>query len=322
MLNDDLLFLLVFVVLPTAVVVSGFWLFVVVRRLPRNVMRVEREPASKPKSTAQEVAETLDGAAEPDVVVLATIDPGLLRQQAPIDTSIEAPVESEHATVEWRREPADVDQQRQALEEISPLAADLLYSPHDAPQEASGGDTQTFEAVERSSVEANDDDELLPEPAVGQTEEIPTVEPAEASEHEPAPATPAEQIEAPEPGLEPESEPQPANRPGTDELRLPEWEIEDDELIAEAPEAPAAEIPTPELQVGDGEEDQIDASRSSDVETEAEDEDDESQTVERRRPDRKLIPGERSKDRPSRRGRHSGRRVPRLPRLRRDEGGM
>lgn len=295
MLNDDLLFLLVFVILPTAVVVSGFWLFVVVRRQPTRIVRVEREQTGPDDATLAVSQVTSPPHAEETLVHIATIDSELLQERgsATPEPAPESPL------------PADeFDDERQAVEDVSPLAADLLYSePEEIP---ASGDTQTFATLpDPPELETEHAGEAHPTQR-GQTEEIPTVgNPLAPSEEEPETSDDASARHA---------EPTVAPKQGTDELKAANWEISDDELTANSDTEESASDEAPQQAV-DGEDD------DNDDETGERDEAEERSGEDRRRPERRLIPGQHA-ERTTRRGRHPRRRAPRFPRLRRDEGGM
>lgn len=302
MATGDILFLLLFIVLPTAVIVSGIWAIVFVRLRP---------PAGRVVASAA-ASET----AEPIALAAPAAEPTLsLAAVAPADTIDNA---LEHG---YADPVAPVLSEREAIANIDPLAADLLFDQPLPPPPAPAPFTDRAPTEEMPAVKHAVSAPHVSLPAGVPAEETATadaqVADAEAGEpHEPATALGGTPVELEHPGgtddLDPERagvgslEPDEAEDLGADQVLDDGVAVAEPELV----DAVAADAPA-----DDGVADE-DLPADTDAKAPAE------QQARRRGPLR-LIPSDENDPRERRRARSSGRRAPQLPRsIRRNERGV
>lgn len=72
MASGDIWFLLIFIILPTAILVSGFWAFLFVRRDPRKTIPRQRQTVAESKSTREDIEETVQVATVPPPTLAET----------------------------------------------------------------------------------------------------------------------------------------------------------------------------------------------------------------------------------------------------------
>jgi hypothetical protein len=313
--TGDILFLLLFIVLPTAIIVSGIWAIIFVRLRPPAL----RMPASEAASTTAEPAALAAPAPEPTLALVAAAeaDPAL-DDVAPGFLETAAPVLSE----------------REAIASIDPLAADLLFDqplpPPPAPAPfADRAPTEEMPSVERGAPRldaddtsdsgsavtaalsaettadeqvATDDESSSPEPGTGELAGEPVVPPIEQLEYESDgnlgsdvdTAEPIDLNDAADQGIDAVPD---DGRAGSN---LESAVATDDDAFAdEAAEDNDDEAPA-------------DADGDAQADSQA-----------RRRGPLRLIPSDDNDPRDRRRARNSGRRAPQLPRsVRRNERGV
>lgn len=316
MSSGDIWFLLIFIILPTAVLVSGFWALLFVRRDPRKTIPQRRQRQARAKSTRDNIEET---------VQVATIPPPVRAQNEPLAADAVAEVEREVGppaplpgpTASELAAGADdgPDAHDDQPDEIAPEPEGDELGPTPAELAAEEQAAEPTQPVAQSVddehlvelVDVDDREELIAEiqrrqvaqPArlESSTDEIPDLgealsEPArlsEAAQHdewrprdatEPADAEPAGDWDVSEGALD-----------GEVEL--------DDPSDADADDEPANQQANPDAASGDS-----------------------SRRYRRRRPRVKLLPSDNG-ERQDRRGRLAGRRKPGPERpSRRDKGGM
>lgn len=290
--TSDLPFLLLFVVLPTAVIVSGVWLvFFVLRAPPR--------PAKQPATAIDEFEDESVVAAEALVAEPATLAPRVASSEEDEVFADEPVWDEAFGTLEMPvAEPAGTDELSLAATsrtdagdaELDPVAADLLANlpvePAPEPERPVYTSSDLTEAQLTATEEMPSvlppagpappdapDDAWEPGPAVLETS--PILPEARAEEAEDEPTAPA---------LESELE--------ADELPPPDWPEEDDPESA-------------------GEEARDDTGADAQA----------RQATPGRRRAIRLLPGEHAEPGPRRRSRSAGRQVPPISRpSRRDEG--
>lgn len=264
MTDDGILYLVVFIILPTAIVVSGFWLLFLVWRNRRPQPEAEQsadEVVMDEDVTAEQPAVDDEPELEEEVVVAERQLDDAAEEQEPASVVEEPVIEEAEADIPTEVEPSGAPE---PVEEIDSVAADLLAQEHEP------------------ELDAVDELAPLPDDLAAHTEEIPDVS---GAPFEPARLKAADDSEwRPMPAIEPEPEPEPT----ADETEV-ETEREEDVEDQPEPEPGAEEAPTEE---------------------------------EEQQPSSRLLPGAHSQPRPARRGRHTGRHVPRLRRSRRDEGSV
>lgn len=291
MLNDDVGFLAIFIVLPTVLIVSGFWLILFVRRdaQSRSMSRVNLT-----SETAEAITSAGTSAAGGSPVTLGAgfderqdeigpvVLPGGADPIAVLPSDWALPSELDALT-----SPPDLEGPQ---DQLSPVVADLLYSdaPPPVPTVTNARLIELLEEEDRETmreaIAAEDDVELSSEELIGPTEEI--ASPDDYLEYLGVSLPAAnEELEADEVMAEPPSEePEPQDTEAStgsesagDTAELPEaWEIEAEILEEQA----------------DGADVDADARRQ-------------------RQPESRLVP---SRQHARRRGRSSGRRVPKIPR--------
>lgn len=317
MSSGDIWFLLIFIILPTAVLVSGFWAFLFVRRDPRKTMPQRRQRPANVKSTRDGVEETVQVAAIPSV--RAESEPAASEATAEEAAELGPPVPVAGPTASELAGDADAieDHSEDVGTESEPdgdlqgpdpveLTEDEEISQTSEPAEGTVDDERLIELID-----IDDRDDLMAEiqrrreaqPArlESSTDEIPDLgealsEPARLSEvnqhnewrrHETVEQTDAE------------AEPT-------------EWDDSENELAGDAEEAPQ----------GDAGDDDEEPARRDEHSGSKGGNSGNQRRYRRRRPRVKLLPSDNG-ERQERRGRLAGRRKPERERpSRRDKSGM
>jgi hypothetical protein len=314
--TGDILFLLLFIVLPTAVIVSGIWAIVFVRWRPPAVRVASLEDVD---ATA-ESSSVAEPAPEIALAVAATM----------VDEASESDAAARHEDAV-----APVLSEREAIASIDPLAADLLFDqplpPPPAPEPfADSAPTEEMPSVERAALDL-DSSVTDDSPADGTTPTSDAMADEEiATDDEPAVSGPATAELVAETATPPVEE---LRHDIADELNseadaeaVTDKDIALDQTVGpglddhSADADPMPEAATDDDTLLDADARPADGDVAGDADPEA---DEQADSPTRRRGPLRLIPSDEQDPRDRRRARNSGRRAPQLPRsVRRNERGV